>query len=141
MQDTKIGRLMKKIAALQFSQDPHHIVDRSARLIQTYKALMEKAQENGEGSSPTERQTGLDLPAHADSRLAGLDHKPKSVASEAVNTQLPLITNHVLDVPPTPESVVAAVAAIVETNTLAPSENTQRIVTEATTNHSHDTVV
>ncbi|GJJ75106.1 hypothetical protein EMPS_07464 [Entomortierella parvispora] len=120
LKDTKIGRLMKKIAALQFSQDPHHIVDRSVRLIQTYKALMEKAQESGEGSSPTERTVDPELLAHEDSKVATLDQKPRSSTHE----QPTFISNHILDIPPTPESVVAAVAAIVETNTLSqPAES------------------
>ncbi|KAG0056624.1 hypothetical protein BGZ83_004149 [Gryganskiella cystojenkinii] len=122
LKDTKIGRLMKKIAALHFSQDPHRIVDRSARLIQTYKALMEKAQENGEGASPTERTVQSE---HALTTTTMPDQKSKAAMHDTVKSPSPLISSHVLDVPPTPESVVAAVAAIVETNTPTPSDNSQ----------------
>lgn len=131
---------MKKIAALQFSQDPHHIVDRSARLIQTYKALMEKAQENGEGVSPTER-TAQSEHAHTTTTLA--DQKAKSVVLDAVKAPSPLISSHVLDIPPTPESVVAAVAAIVETNTPVPSEATKHAGSDTAVapGHIHDSAV
>jgi len=95
---------------------------------------MEKAQESGEGSSPTERTADPELLVHVDSRMALPDQKPKS---SVANEQSTLISNHILDIPPTPESVVAAVAAIVETNTLAPSENPQRIATEASTDQTH----
>ncbi|KAG0042803.1 hypothetical protein BGZ83_012155 [Gryganskiella cystojenkinii] len=54
LRDTKIGRLMKKISGMQFSRDQYHIVDRSNKLLQQYKTMMEKAQESGGTASPGE---------------------------------------------------------------------------------------
>ncbi|KAG0365444.1 hypothetical protein BGZ54_006521 [Gamsiella multidivaricata] len=128
--DTKIGRLMKKISALQFSQDPHQIVDRSVKLIKQYKSMMEKAQENGEAVSPAEKVA--DVPTPIETKPATTEQKPvgaEGVISEGVKPQAPIVSNHILDVPPAPEAVVAAVAAIVETNTLTQSEITQTIET------------
>ncbi|KAI8601594.1 hypothetical protein EDD21DRAFT_353539 [Dissophora ornata] len=125
LKDTKIGRLMKKISALQFSKDSHHIVDRSIKLIKQYKSMMEKAQENGGGGevvSPIEKSTDVTTtPAATEQQPVGI--------IEGMKPQ----TNHVLDVPPAPEAVVAAVAAIVETNTLASTEISQATTTETTT--------
>ncbi|KAF9429381.1 hypothetical protein BGZ76_001377 [Entomortierella beljakovae] len=134
LKDTKIGRLMKKISVLQFSKDPHRIVERSIKLIKEYKAMMEKAQENGEAVSPSEKTTETATPVETASSTK--DQKPigvDGVISEGVKPEAPIVSSHILDVPPVPEAVVAAVAAIVETNTLALSESSTTSVTETTT--------
>ncbi|KAF9194691.1 hypothetical protein BGZ49_003132 [Haplosporangium sp. Z 27] len=133
LKDTKIGRLMKKISALQFSQDPRRIVERSVALIKQYKTMMEKAQENGEAVSPSERAIEVATPVETKSEIS--DQKPigvDGVVSDGVKPLAPIVSNHVLDVPPTPEAVVAAVAAIVETNTLVSSEESTAISSETT---------
>ena len=89
---------------------------------------MEKAQENGEGASPTERTAQSE---HAHTTMTMPDQKAKPVMPDAVKAPSPLISSHVLDVPPTPESVVAAVAAIVETNTPTPSENSLHVASHS----------
>ncbi|KAF9112969.1 hypothetical protein BGX27_002443 [Mortierella sp. AM989] len=133
LKDTKIGRLMKKISALQFSQDPRRVVERSVKLIKQYKTMMEKAQENGETASPSEKATETAtpveaIPAAAEQKPIGVD----GVLSEGVMPQAPIVSNHVLDIPPVPEAVVAAVAAIVETDTLVSTENSTSITSETT---------
>ncbi|KAF9979062.1 hypothetical protein BGZ65_006749, partial [Modicella reniformis] len=124
LKDTKIGRLMKKISALQFTQDPHQIVERSVKLIKQYKSMMEKAQENSEAVSPLEKTA--DVAAPTETKLTVVEQKPigiEGTLSEGVKlAQTSIISSHALDVPPAPETVVAAVAAIVETNTLVPAE-------------------
>ncbi|KAF9906088.1 hypothetical protein EC991_000955 [Linnemannia zychae] len=137
LKETKIGRLMKKISALQFSRDPHQIVDRSVKLIKQYKSMMEKAQENGEAASPAEKAvetpvatvTAVDKAAIAAQKPVGVE----GVVSDGVKPQAPIVSSHILDVPPAPEAVVAAVAAIVGTNTLIPPAVTESKVTEVST--------
>ncbi|KAG0276716.1 hypothetical protein BGZ96_003171, partial [Linnemannia gamsii] len=137
LKETKIGRLMKKISALQFSRDPHQIVDRSVKLIKQYKSMMEKAQENGEAASPAEKTvetpvatvTPVDKAAIAAQKPVGVE----GVVSDGVKPQAPIVSSHILDVPPAPEAVVAAVAAIVGTNTLIPSAVAESKVTEVST--------
>ncbi|KAK3840324.1 MAG: hypothetical protein JOS17DRAFT_726740 [Linnemannia elongata] len=137
LKETKIGRLMKKISALQFSRDPHQIVDRSVKLIKQYKSMMEKAQENGEAASPAEKTVGtpvatvtpVDKAAIAAQKPVGVE----GVVSDGVKPQAPIVSSHILDVPPAPEAVVAAVAAIVGTNTLIPPAVAESKVTEVST--------
>ncbi len=132
---------MKKISALKFSQDQHKIVDRSVKLIKQYKSMMEKAQENGDAVSPTtEKATESSTPiVDATSVVAALE--PNAIgteqeASEATKPEegstAPLANSNKLYAEPTapaPEAVVAAVAAIVETNTLSPSSEVTGIAT------------
>ncbi|KAF9320874.1 hypothetical protein BG003_004431 [Podila horticola] len=87
LKDTKIGRLMKKISVLQYSQDRFQIVERSVKLIKQYKAMMEKAQENGEGVGASD---------HAAGSSPGALNAPGE---------------HHMDIAPVPESVIAAVVA------------------------------
>ncbi|KAF9092893.1 hypothetical protein BGX29_010052 [Mortierella sp. GBA35] len=137
LKDTKIGRLMKKISALQFSRDPHQIVDRSVKLIKQYKSMMEKAQENGEAASPADKGvettvatvTPVDKAAIAAQKPVGVE----GVVSDGVKPQAPIVSSHILDVPPAPEAVVAAVAAIVGTNTHIPPAVAETKVTEVST--------
>ncbi|KAG0378741.1 MAG: hypothetical protein J3R72DRAFT_451184 [Linnemannia gamsii] len=137
LKETKIGRLMKKISALQFSRDPHQIVDRSVKLIKQYKSMMEKAMENGEAASPAEKAvetpvatvTPVDKAAIAAQKPVGVE----GVVSDGVKPQAPIVSSHILDVPPAPEAVVAAVAAIVGTNTHIPPAVTESKVTEVST--------
>ncbi|KAG0206050.1 hypothetical protein BGX28_002460 [Mortierella sp. GBA30] len=123
LKDTKVGRLMKKISALQFRQDPHKIVERSMNLIKQYKAMMERAQENGEGLSSAVKAAET-ISASTRTIVSFPEHKTEvaTVAATVAATQSPIVPAHILDVPPTPAAVVAAVAAIVETNTLVPPE-------------------
>ncbi|KAG0317404.1 hypothetical protein BGZ99_006329 [Dissophora globulifera] len=151
LKDTKIGRLMKKISALQASQDPHKVVERSVKLIKQYKLMMEKAQENGgdaavaswgadkagEGTTPV-----LGASSVVSSNTAQVQSTPISDADqtmteavrvgETVSLSEALANSNkhaaVSPAPPAPEAVVAAVAAIVETNSLATT-----MVTGATT--------
>ncbi|KAG0264793.1 hypothetical protein BG011_006066 [Mortierella polycephala] len=121
LKDTKIGRLMKKISVLQFSRDPHRIVERSVALIKQYKSMMEKAQGSAGTASPTDKKPESVAPVT--SSITG--NKPigvEGVVSGGVTPHAPIVSSHILDVPPVPEAVVAAVAAIVETNTLISSE-------------------
>lgn len=128
---------MKKISVLQFSRDPHQIVDRSVKLIKQYKSMMEKAQENGEAASPAEKTvetpvatvTPVDKAAIAAQKPVGVE----GVVSDGVKPQAPIVSSHILDVPPAPEAVVAAVAAIVGTNTLIPPAVAESKVTEVST--------
>ncbi|KAI1315123.1 hypothetical protein EDD11_001270 [Mortierella claussenii] len=105
LKDTKIGRLMKKISALQCSQDPHRIIERSVSLIKQYKGMMERA----DVLTPQESKVEA-----TEQRPAGID----KVESEDVTPKTSSVPSHALDAPPAPEAVVAAVAAIVETDTL-----------------------
>ncbi|KAF9928741.1 hypothetical protein BGZ67_006784 [Mortierella alpina] len=119
LKDTKIGRLMKKISALQFSQDPHHIVERSIKLIKQYKIMMEKAQENGEGIGSTAKAAEATGPIKTTVSFTNFKNgDSESAVLSAAKSQSPIVPTHILDVPPIPEAVVAAVAAIVETDTL-----------------------
>ncbi|KAF9151341.1 hypothetical protein BGX21_005429, partial [Mortierella sp. AD011] len=135
LKDTKIGRLMKKISALQFSQDPRRIVERSVKLIKQYKTMMEKAQENGEAASPSDKATEVTAPVEtkpvvADQKLVAVEE----VTSENVKPQAPSVSNHVSDVPPTSQATVVAAATIVETDTIVSTE-------KSTTTSSETTVV
>ncbi|KAG0242764.1 hypothetical protein B0O80DRAFT_531899 [Mortierella sp. GBAus27b] len=119
LKDTKIGRLMKKISVLQFSQDPRRIVERSIKLINQYKSMMEKAQENGGAISPTEK--AADTPASAETKAIIAEQKPiEPEGSLANGTKLSTVSSHAVDVAPAPEAAVAVVTTIVETNTLVP---------------------
>ncbi|KAF9575983.1 hypothetical protein EC968_000946 [Mortierella alpina] len=137
LKDTKIGRLMKKISALKFSQDQHKIVDRSVKLIKQYKSMMEKAQENGDAVSPTTEKAKDSSTPIVDSTCVVAALEPSVIgteqgASEATKpeagTTAPLANSNKLYAEPTapaPEAVVAAVAAIVETNTLSPTPSSE----------------
>ncbi|KAF8924286.1 hypothetical protein BGZ58_001962 [Dissophora ornata] len=144
LKDTKIGRLMKKISNLQFSRDQHKIVERSVKLIKQYKVLMEEALENG-GDHHTSTQIvkntveALAAPAveslsvvstitntaqTQSSSVSGVEKTTSETirVGETVSATAPLANSnkHVPDrSAPTPEAVVAAVAAIVETSTLS----------------------
>ncbi|KAF9948278.1 hypothetical protein BGZ70_002280, partial [Mortierella alpina] len=119
LKDTKIGRLMKKISALEFSQDPHHIVERSIKLIKQYKIMMEKAQENGEGIGSTAKVAEATGPIKTTVSFTDFKNgNSESAVLSVAKSQSPIVSTHILDVPPIPEAVVAAVAAIVETDTL-----------------------
>ncbi|KFH67546.1 hypothetical protein MVEG_06278 [Podila verticillata NRRL 6337] len=95
LKDTKIGRLMKKISVLQYSQDRFQIVERSVKLIKQYKAMMEKAQENGEGVGASDHAAGS---------------SPGAVNASG--------ETHHMDIAPVPESVIAAVVATVGSSPL-----------------------
>jgi len=79
---------MKKISVLQYSQDRFQIVERSVKLIKQYKAMMEKAQENGEGVGASDHAAGS---------------SPGAVNASG--------ETHHMDIAPVPESVIAAVVA------------------------------
>ncbi|KAG0016863.1 hypothetical protein BGZ80_008850 [Entomortierella chlamydospora] len=133
LKDTKIGRLMKKISALQFSQDPRRIVERSVKLIKQYKTMMEKAQENGEAASPSDKATEVTAPV--ETKLAVADQKlvaVEGVTSENVKPQAPNVSNHVSDVPPAPQATVVAAATIVETDTIVSTEKSTTMSSETT---------
>ncbi|KAF9581708.1 hypothetical protein BGW38_001174, partial [Lunasporangiospora selenospora] len=124
LKDTKIGRLMKKISLLQFSQDQYRIVDRSVQLIRAYKSMMEKAQENGETASPAERTTDTQMTQDVSSTttVTTTTTTSSSKVSEpqaASESSAPAPGASTLDSAPAPEAVVAAVAAIVETDNIA----------------------
>ncbi|KAG0319368.1 hypothetical protein BGZ99_005139 [Dissophora globulifera] len=150
LKDTKIGRLMKKISILQFSQDPHQIVDRSVKLIKQYKIMMEKAQENGGAGgpvSPSEQSADASIKAIED-KASVVGKKPvgivegvisEGVVLEGVKPQTPIASSHILDVPPAPEAVVAAVAAIVETSALLPTEISHSVISDTTATTSTTT--
>ncbi|CAO3566579.1 unnamed protein product [Mortierella alpina] len=131
LKDTKIGRLMKKISALEFSHDPHHIVERSIKLIKQYKVMMEKAQENGEGIGSTAKAAEATGPIKT--TVSFTDFKngdSESALLSKAKSQSPVVPTHILDVPPIPEAVVAAVAAIVETDTLPLSSSSTKGIAE-----------
>ncbi|KAF9190556.1 hypothetical protein BGZ51_008494 [Haplosporangium sp. Z 767] len=135
LKDTKIGRLMKKISVLQFSRDPHRIVERSVTLIKQYKSMMEKAQGSAGTVSPTDKGLETVTSVSVTSSITG--NKPigvEGVVSGGVTPHAPIVSSHILDVPPVPEAVVAAVAAIVETNTLISSETPSANDSPAVTN-------
>ncbi|KAF9919294.1 hypothetical protein BX616_009326 [Lobosporangium transversale] len=118
LKDTKIGRLMKKISALQFSQDPHQIVERSLNLIKQYKSLMEKAQETGESGSPLEKITDVTTPK--ETVLSTLEQKVITTEEDVPGNSRALASdasNHTMDTLPAPAAIVAALTAIVDTDT------------------------
>lgn len=83
---------------------------------------MEKAQENSGAVSPAEKVADITA-ALPETKTTAAEQKltrVEGVLSEHVKSQAPIASSHALDVPPAPEAVVAAVAAIVETNTLIP---------------------
>lgn len=139
---------MKKISVLQCGRDQHKIIERSVKLIKQYKSMMEKAQENGvvvgsadktnEASSPVVESTSLvatsttsttSTTAMSISTAVPAGTMEAQVSVEGINCETRQVTtlettDKVITNPaPAPEAVVAAVAAIVETNTLpsAPS--------------------
>ncbi|KAI1307357.1 hypothetical protein EDD11_004504 [Mortierella claussenii] len=123
LKDTKIGRLMKKISALNFGRDEHKIVQRSVKLIKQYKGMMEKAQENGETVSPSaEKTTELSTPVVESTSVEAIQETgvPEVEPSSSI-APLSNSNKHITEPSaPAPEAVVAAVAAIVETNTAFP---------------------
>ncbi|KAF9272870.1 hypothetical protein BGZ68_002018 [Mortierella alpina] len=131
LKDTKIGRLMKKISALEFSQDPHHIVERSIKLIKQYKIMMEKAQENGEGIGLTTKTAEGAGPIKTTVSFTDFKNGGSEPAVlSAATSKSPIVPTHILDVPPIPEAVVAAVAAIVETDTLPSNSDSAKGIAE-----------
>ncbi|KAF9561385.1 hypothetical protein EC968_005769 [Mortierella alpina] len=131
LKDTKIGRLMKKISVLEFSQDSHHIVERSINLIKQYKTMMEKAQENGEGIGSTAKASEATGPIKTTVSFADFKNgDSESALLNVAKSQSPIIPTHILDVPPIPETVVAAVAAIVETDTLPLNSSSTKGIAE-----------
>ncbi|KAF9346880.1 hypothetical protein BGX26_001617 [Mortierella sp. AD094] len=106
LKDTKIGRLMKKISALQFSRDEHKVVERSIKLIKQYKTMMEKAQENGETVSVSTAKPVEVTPLVAKALVV-----PGAGANtEQTSTNAPLANSNT--------NGVAAVATIMESNTV-----------------------
>ncbi|KAF9972050.1 hypothetical protein BGZ65_010046, partial [Modicella reniformis] len=89
----------EKISALQFSQDPHQIVERSVKLIKQYKNMMEKAHENSEAVNPLEKTA--DVAAPTETKLTVVEQKPIGVEgtlSEGVKQpQTPIVSSHALD--------------------------------------------
>ncbi|KAF9953453.1 hypothetical protein BGZ72_005402 [Mortierella alpina] len=131
LKDTKIGRLMKKISALEFSQDPHHIVERSVKLIKQYKIMMEKAQENGEVIGSTAKAAEATGPIKTTVSFPDFKNgDSESAVLSVTKSQQPIVPTHILDVPPIPEAVVAAVAAIVETDTLPLNSSSAKGIAE-----------
>ncbi|KAG0033097.1 hypothetical protein BGZ82_006251 [Podila clonocystis] len=122
LKDTKIGRLMKKISCLQFSHDQHHIVDRSLKLIKSYKSMME-AHANGEHSS---HGVTSEPPDHTSGQKGGNIQDVHMDVSPSLNTlpESSLAPKEISVAPsgPAPEAVVAAVAAIVGADTFPPIE-------------------
>ncbi|KAF9202116.1 hypothetical protein BGZ49_007680 [Haplosporangium sp. Z 27] len=116
LKDTKIGRLMKKISALQFSRDDHNVVERSIKLIKQYKTMMEKAQENGGGEAVVASPVKSEVTAVPTKTLVvtGANADQTSTNASLANSN----KNGVDPFAPAPEAVVAAVAAIVETDTV-----------------------
>ncbi|KAF9102735.1 hypothetical protein BGX27_010868 [Mortierella sp. AM989] len=117
LKDTKIGRLMKKISALQFSRDEHKVVERSIKLIKQYKTMMEKALENG-GEMSAVKPAEVTPPHRAalpEASITGANPAQTSTHAPLANSN----KNGVDPAAPAPEAVVAAVAAIVETNTFS----------------------
>lgn len=128
LKDTKIGRLMKKISCLQFSQDQHHIVDRSLKLIKSYKSLMEA--HNGEHSShgttsEPNNTTILTSLTSTEEKGGNVQDAPTDI-SPSLNTSPESLLNSkeapIAPSGPAPEAVVAAVAAIVGADTFPPIE-------------------
>ncbi|KAF9915777.1 hypothetical protein BX616_005383 [Lobosporangium transversale] len=123
LKDTKIGRLMKKISALQFSQDPHKIVERSVKLIKQYKSMMEKAQEHGEIlNTSVDKGTESSTPVTETAPVVA-DKNSNAAEAEHEMATAPLANsnNNISDPSaPAPEAVMAAMAAIVGTSTVDP---------------------
>ncbi|GJJ74399.1 hypothetical protein EMPS_06757 [Entomortierella parvispora] len=113
LKDTKIGRLMKKISCMQFSRDTNHIVERSNKLLRQYKAMMDKALENGGAASPRDN---VQEATRANTEVAAQQlHSNRegfgSTAAQVKSLGLPPYSGG-----PAPDAVVAAVTAIVEQN-------------------------
>ncbi|ORZ10965.1 hypothetical protein BCR41DRAFT_356837 [Lobosporangium transversale] len=110
LKDTKIGRLMKKISALQFSQDPHKIVERSA---QEHGEILNTSVDKGTESSTPVTETAP-VVADKNSNAAEAEH-------EMATAPLANSNNNISDPSaPAPEAVMAAMAAIVGTSTVDP---------------------
>ncbi|KAG0352098.1 hypothetical protein BGZ54_002961, partial [Gamsiella multidivaricata] len=141
--DTKVGRLMKKISVLQFSEDRHGIVERSVKLIKQYKGMMERAQENGEAVSPRVEKTTETSTLAMESTIISTVVQPtpmeidteittlESVQSETREVQVDTLASSNNDVTdtsaPAPEAVVAAVAAIVETGAFSVARSSESV--------------
>ena len=95
---------------MQFSRDHNHVVERSNKLLKQYKAMMDKALENGGTVSP--RENALEGSRLTTGEVAAQQlHPTRDTAAQVKSLGLPPYSGG-----PAPDAVVAAVTAIVEQN-------------------------
>lgn len=121
---------MKKISCLQFSQDQYHIMDRSLKLIKSYKNLMEAHANGGEhlshGTTSEPNNTTISTSLTSTGEKGGKVQDAHTDISPSLNTSPESLPNSkeapIAPSGPAPEAVVAAVAAIVGADTFPPIE-------------------
>ncbi|CAG8706854.1 14609_t:CDS:2 [Gigaspora margarita] len=80
LKESKIGKLMRKIADLKIEPDPYNIKDRSDELIKKWKFLLE---------APTQEGTDEDASPKMAAQVEGNSPQHKTVKHEEINLPLP----------------------------------------------------